>query len=632
MSDTYQYAKSLEKQSMKIETPFESKNWQFVGDINNGVYAPNNCLVNFDLSSIYSNSETMINMSEAFVAIPTVMCSSYVSNNTLGTQVVAANIFTTTNPSWQTAVMKGYHNLVHQCDMIFQGKSADTLTPFINAKIQWNLLSSMSQDDLNNLGPSLGLSNLRTNPKSMRYNGSSQANYQTVGTGVAGNFPTVSSANSNAATPFNGYIPCGNGMTNNVAYIPTSGAMNDGDQGGAASQNYNTYNESLERIAARLPDLSVGAFATGTPVNQMYGSSSTTNIMNQQQINNEFRPFFNAVQTGTGVTFVFYDIAIVRLKDISDLWAKLPLSRRLDARLSFYLNTGGTGVMIGGHGEMTFSQSAYTITNTCPYINTYIPVANIPASTTGLVTSVGICRPNTTSIFGLNFGTLGIQSHAMPSCRIYYPVYKFKPHDMLEYCKINRHKSLLYTRNFFYVFNGITSTGTFSQFITTGIRNIKGILILPLLSGSTNGAITSTLITGGIQNFSQYQSPFDTFPATTAPISLTNIVVSVGGQPVTSYPLNYTFENFLQQVNDANSINPGDYGLSCGLVDDYYWMNAYRAYYINLERGADSTKMDMQSINLSFINNSLQTIDCMVFVEYCQSAEIDIETSEFTLK
>ena len=50
----------------------------------------------------------------------------------------------------------------------------------------------------------------------------------------------------------------------------------------------------------------------------------------------------------------------------------------------------------------------------------------------------------------------------------------------------------------------------------------------------------------------QWKSPLDTSPATTAPLSSTNLQVhDVGGQNVLQSTLNMTYENFLDQVNLA---------------------------------------------------------------------------------
>jgi hypothetical protein len=65
-------------------------------------------------------------------------------------------------------------------------------------------------------------------------------------------------------------------------------------------------------------------------------------------------------------------------------------------------------------------------------------------------------------------------------------------------------------------------------------------------------------------------SPFDTAPITTAPISLMNLQVSIGRINVLQNVLSYGFSNFIEQVMQYEKIASGDFGLSCGLINQAY--------------------------------------------------------------
>ena len=53
MSDNYDFAKSIMPQGVDLETPYVSKQYNFINDINSGVYSNSGLsLVQFDLSSI----------------------------------------------------------------------------------------------------------------------------------------------------------------------------------------------------------------------------------------------------------------------------------------------------------------------------------------------------------------------------------------------------------------------------------------------------------------------------------------------------------------------------------------------------------------------------------------------------
>ncbi len=55
------------------------------------------------------------------------------------------------------------------------------------------------------------------------------------------------------------------------------------------------------------------------------------------------------------------------------------------------------------------------------------------------------------------------------------------------------------------------------------------------------------------------------------PLSLTNLQVGTGGQNVLNSTLNMTYENFLEQVNLAEQLTSGDFGVSTSLISQGYW-------------------------------------------------------------
>jgi hypothetical protein len=71
---------------------------------------------------------------------------------------------------------------------------------------------------------------------------------------------------------------------------------------------------------------------------------------------------------------------------------------------------------------------------------------------------------------------------------------------------------------------------------------------------------------------------------TTAPLPLTNLQVSVGGQNVLQSTLNMTYENFLEQVNLAEELTSSYFGFSTGSINQGYWKMS-KWYFVNIERG-----------------------------------------------
>ena len=150
MTDHYLLAKSTVPQNIDENTPFVSKNWNYINDINGGVYQNSSglSLVQFDLSSIY-NSTQMLDPSTSFLAIPI----SYVSAYTDGTNLVAP----VAGSYASTALKNGFFQLVHGVDLAINGRQVESFTPNINSYVTFKMLSSMSQDDLATYGSTLGM-------------------------------------------------------------------------------------------------------------------------------------------------------------------------------------------------------------------------------------------------------------------------------------------------------------------------------------------------------------------------------------------------------------------------------------------------------------------------------------------
>jgi hypothetical protein len=301
--------------------------------------------------------------------------------------------------------------------------------------------------------------------------------------------------------------------------------------------------------------------------------------------------------------------------------------KKFDVTLRLYFNTGSFSCAVPSNGNgLVFSAGTSTFTNTCPMMVTANATASLPATTTGIAGGLFIQKPASTSLLGgINLSLSGA-SNSMSACRLYYPQVTLKPEKLIPYISENRNKKVVYSTILTNNFNNITSGSSFSALAQSGVTGIRGVLILPMLSSVNNGSVGSSLFSSGVTPFSQLLSPADSAPATTGPFSLINLQVTIGGQNVLQNTLNYTYENFLEQVSLYEKLNQGDIGLSCGLINQSYWENAYRAYYVDCTRANISDLLTPRNINISFTNNSLQPIDVLVFTEYFTEMVVDVET------
>ena len=100
-------------------------------------------------------------------------------------------------------------------------------------------------------------------------------------------------------------------------------------------------------------------------------------------------------------------------------------------------------------------------------------------------------------------------------------------------------------------------------------------------------------------------------------------------QNVLNSVLNMTYENFLQQINLAEQLTSSDFGVSTGLISQQYWEMS-KWYFVNVERGNISDKLQPRNINVSFSNNSNVPIDILIFTFYSDQLTINVETGIVT--
>ncbi len=100
-----------------------------------------------------------------------------------------------------------------------------------------------------------------------------------------------------------------------------------------------------------------------------------------------------------------------------------------------------------------------------------------------------------------------------------------EPDKSLLYSRQNQAKKVVFRNYYFNQINAVGAGGTYSQLIQSGIRNPFALIVVPYISSTV----------AGMSGY-QWQSPFDTAPATGSPCILENLQVSLGGIQVLSSP------------------------------------------------------------------------------------------------
>ena len=578
MTDNYEYEKSSRPQDIDEYSPYMDKQYNgFVNDLNSSVYTNTSLsLVQFDLGQIY-NSQKFTDTNDMFLVVPITMVAAYSSNNAVSAAPVQGNVNL-------LSLKSNFINLLHQADLQINGKTIESTQPFINIQKNFQMLSEMSISDLANIGPSLGFGDVIDNPRSVIWN-------------------------SNLATQN------GNGFTNNKVFVSQGGAYSGHRYQTTIQklQNQGCINDAITSKLSRYTDISNNTTYNGVFYNNMTAA----------QLKNEFRPTYEVLNTNY---MVWYDYAVIRLSSVFESLANIGLVRKFDCTLRLWFNTGTVAATVvnpnASNLGYTLANTNNTFTNSCPftinYLNDISANGGIPNNVANIVAGCYIAKPPATSLFGVNLNNSGA-SHPLPACRIYFSQIQLEPQKALTYVSENQSKKVVYRTLLTNQYNSIASGNAFNQLINSGVCHPVGILVVPYISSSQ---------ANGFGDY-QWKNPFDSCPATSAPISLINFQVSVGGVNQLQSTLNYTYEHFVEQVNLAEALTSSDLGISCGLFSQQYW-ETFRHYYVNIERSALTDKNVARNINISFQNNSAVAIDVLTFIVYSDSFLINVETGIIT--
>jgi len=606
-SDVYSFAKSSAPQGVDQYTPYAEKQWNYINDINSGVYTNSNTLVQFDLTSIY-NSGQFSDASDLFLTIPIVMTAGWAD----ATSTAIAPLI---GHSSLLSLKTNFQHLIHQIEVVANGKVVNDTQPFISIYEHFKLISQMSQNDLKQFGPSLGFAPAGLdNEKSTQWK------------------PIYSTSTSS-----------GVGLINNSPF--GNNALAADYQSVAGPQNVNAINTALNQRATRVTDASATSTTTGGSYNGIYGSysagaGSNGAIMSATQLANEFKSYYSTTTASSTQTMVWQDLAVIPLKYLCDCLDKMGLVKKLDLILRVYMNTGSMAVTVAQSAGPLSSYGAVvssTFVNTVPFSINHPGLAapasgattgaGVPTNATRLGCVLSVGRSVLTQFSGSTSGSFNLAavSHFMPACRCYYSLVKLEPSRALSYIEENRSKQVVYESVLFNQYSNIPASSSFSQLVQSGIKNPLGVALIPFISPSTVVNTTGGVTLGSIAGGEQWQSPYDMCPATFAPLSLTNLQVALGGVNQLQSTLYYTFENFLEQVALAESLTSTDLGIGTGLMSQSWWeMN--RVYWVDLARGREADKASMRNLTISFNNNTNVPISLLVFTVYLDKFVIDVET------
>jgi len=311
-------------------------------------------------------------------------------------------------------------------------------------------------------------------------------------------------------------------------------------------------------------------------------------------------------------------MAIIKLRHLHNFFNHIPLCKGLQFRFIFNFNQHTQTVT----NNATVIQAEAVVKSQyggiCPFM---IASAAADNGAVGTLAAAGTIRADLsigrTCLDTQLAGYTGATSSALPqSVSLWVPSYVMHPSLESSYVSANSSKRISYTDIYNFRITGISAGATFNTLVTSGIRGVRSVLVLPMFPAASNGNDTS--------EFQSAQSCCGS--ATTALLAqISQFNVQIGGVNQIQTNGRYEWEIFNNYVYGCNSVNGGHTdGLASGLIGQSDWARKYLYYYVDCNRGTDLERDTPKSVQIQGQNLSAKTVDYYVFVEFENSFNIDV--------
>lgn len=529
-----------------------------IADSNNGGYQGN---IRFNITSLQNQ---FINWAEAVLEVPvTIQCKGV-------SQTQALN-------QWVLGIKNGSLQLIDSMEFKLNNKQIVDPQSYSNFYNIYKAMSSWSQDTLDKVGPSVGVS-----PDS--------AGSVSWGT---------------QATP----IANGPGFSNNVNIASTL----DFTAANPSPELYNLGFYRRQQFINSYASIGYNGMAATT-------SKLTPGIKASQLVScNKSNFVATTGSSGNGFLIGTWNLTFsIRLIDLHDVFGKLPFSNYGQIEMTLWYNQFNPAITSVAAASTTQGTLAWTTVgqqfgNTCPFM-----IASAAATYTGsAVLTVGTANGGTLLVntadlktFTMTIGNAGNITGANPNltqCLLYIPTYDLDARYVKELIDMRPFSDVRYDRLLQNNTTGILPGNSFTFNVTPGQANLKSLVCIPMYSTNNTG-----------QTNQDFQSPFSSCPGTTCPLaSITQFNVTVNNKPVFPSNVNYEFDMFLNQVQRINALNSSESdSINSGLISEFMWTNAYRYYVADLNRQDIDSFSSPKSVNVIGYNNSNVILDLYCFLVY----------------
>jgi hypothetical protein len=563
MSDQMTY--DLSQATEGSPNVFIRKDYLSLLDNQNGAYSGNSSTID---TSQLSNSNRYMGYQNAYLQIPMIM--------TLTADAVSANfapLTPATSADYACGLKNWYGSIIHSIQADWNGVTVIQQTNFQGLWNTFRLMTTLSYNDILAHGSEIGF----YPDDALAVIFSAAANVNGVGTCFTQN---------SLAVPI-------------VTGVDTT--YNTGNIGFFKRQQYINYDP------AGLTSPGSAAFSTlltGANASTAFKSYIFTKINGTAAIR-------GVVQWGIN--------GIVKLRHLHNLFEKMPLLKGVYLKITLQLNNSVVNFSSAGAG------GALDIVSVSSAVGGVIPIQIASAAAgNGSVAAFGYVGNYTVSLSVggtcLNSGQAAVAgvttSPLGRNITLNVPSFVMSPAFEAAYLSAQV-KTIEFSDIYQYQVLGVNSGASFNSLITNGIANIDKILVLPFFTTAANGAVNPLY------------SPFDSSgTGTTSPLCLlTNFQVVVSGQNALYNTQKYSYQQFVEQLSGANSIN-GDStdGLCSGLISLLDFETAYNYYYVDISRMLDVERSVPKSVSIQGQNLSAKAVDLIVFISYKQTLRVDVLT------
>ena len=560
MKDLVTYSKSVEEKSN--ESVFLNQSWLSVLDSNNGSYSSSQATLE---TTSLASSDRFMDYREAYLSIPLLLTlgnSTNANNAGLGNAIDSSKIM---------GLKNSYTSLIHSMSVDLNGTNIIQSTPFSELYNAFKLMTSLSWGDVMTQGPTIGF-----------YPDDVMAATSYTNDNVAGKGGMV--VNNNDILTIT---------------LPTSAVGKKGNKGFAERLRYINYDADA-KVGGAAAEVSQSVFLTKSAADQLYKSQVITKADGALTAS-------PVVQTQV--------MAIVKLKHLHSYFNNVPLSKGCQYRFIFNLNQSTSTLSTDGlkvTGE-SLVKSAYSGVNPLMLASCAGAGAGIKATAGSVRVDLSVgntCLDNTLAGYaGTTTSSLG------RSIELHVPSYVMHPSLEASYISAGSNRKVVYDDVYSFTIRNVESNQNVNQLVTSGIRGIKSVLMIPMHSADANG---------GVSEFQSVQSSCGGGDCAMLH-ALTNFNIQVGGVSQLSQNARYGYQLFAEQFAGVNAVNSGmTDGLTSGLISQKSWEQKAGYIYLAVNRGTELEKSSPKSVQVQFQNVSQKKIDYYVFVTYTTSINLDV--------